>query len=167
MRCTAHGFTLLELLITISIMALATAGVSFALRDSAATGLEREGQRLAAILESARAQSRASGVPVRWHPVVGGFRLDGLPTSPAQPTSTWAWLDSATQAQIETSASTAAEISSPSFALTSAAQGAFVVLGPEPLIAPQQVVLFSPPSPALRVRVITDGLRPFQVQQVP
>ena len=40
----------------ISIVALATAGVSMAMRDSSQTQLEREAQRLAALLESARAQ---------------------------------------------------------------------------------------------------------------
>ena len=60
------GFTLLELLVVVAIIAFATAGVSFALRDSSATQLEREAQRLAAILEAARAQSRGSGVAVRW-----------------------------------------------------------------------------------------------------
>ena len=63
----------------VAIMALATAGVSLAMRDSAQTQLEREAQRLAALLESARAQSRASGVPVRWQPTETGFRFDGLP----------------------------------------------------------------------------------------
>ena len=58
------GFTLLELLVVISIIALATAGVGIAMRDSGQTLIEREAARLAALLESARAQSRASGTPV-------------------------------------------------------------------------------------------------------
>src|SRR3954466_4220446 len=75
----SRGFTLLELLVVVAIIAIAAAGVSFALRDSQATQLDREAQRLAALLESARAQSRSSGVPVRWYPVAGGFRFDGVP----------------------------------------------------------------------------------------
>ena len=43
-----RGFTLLELLVVVAIIAIASAGVSFALRDSQATQLEREAQRLAA-----------------------------------------------------------------------------------------------------------------------
>ena len=62
----ARGFTLIELLVVVSLIALGTAGVSLAMRDGNATRLEREGQRLAALLEAARAQSRASGVAVRW-----------------------------------------------------------------------------------------------------
>ena len=60
------GFTLLELLVVLSIVALATAGAGLAMRDSGQTQLEREAARLAALLESARAQSRAGGLPVRW-----------------------------------------------------------------------------------------------------
>ena len=59
-----RGFTLLELLVVVSIIAIATAGVAFSLRDSAQTQTEREAQRLAALLESARAQSRTLGVAV-------------------------------------------------------------------------------------------------------
>ena len=47
------------------------------MRDSDATQLEREAQRLAALLESARAQSRSTGVPVRWYATAGGFRFEG------------------------------------------------------------------------------------------
>ena len=74
----ARGFTLLELLVVVAVIAIATASVAFALRDSAATVLEREAQRLSALFESARAQSRSSGAPVLWVPVEGGFRFEGL-----------------------------------------------------------------------------------------
>ena len=74
----AGGFTLLELLIVVAIMALATAGVGLAMRDSSSTQLEREAQRLAALLESGRAQSRMSANPVRWRVTATGFSFDGL-----------------------------------------------------------------------------------------
>ena len=60
-------------------MALATAGVSIAMRDNGQTVLEREGARLAALLESGRAQSRATGPMVRWRVTEQGFRFEGLP----------------------------------------------------------------------------------------
>ena len=75
-----RGFTLLELLLVIAIIAVASAGVSFAMRDSAQTQLEREAVRLAALLESGRTRSMASGVPVRWRTTATGFTFDGLPT---------------------------------------------------------------------------------------
>ena len=137
----ARGFTLLELLVVVSIMALATAGVGLALRDGSQQSLEREGERLAALLESARAQSRASGVPVRWRAVDGGFRFDGLRagTLPTQ------WLDNSTRVRGPGS----------------------LVLGPEPLIGPQQVILVQPQHPEHALRVATDGLRPFTTGPVP
>ena len=131
------GFTLIELLVVVAIIAIATAGVSFALRDTQATQLEREAQRLAALLESARAQSRASGVPVRWRVVEGGFRFDG-----AQPgTLPEQWLSDTTQVQ----------------------GNAVLVLGPEPIIGPQQVVIAASNAPGRQLRIATDGLRPFRV----
>lgn len=137
----ARGFTLLELLVVVSIMALATAGVGLALRDGSQQSLEREGERLAALLESARAQSRASGVLVRWRAVEGGFRFDGLRAG-ALPTQ---WLDNSTRVRGPGS----------------------LVLGPEPLIGPQQVILVQPQHPEHALRVATDGLRPFTTGPVP
>ncbi len=135
---TIRGFTLLELLVVLSIIALATAGVGLALRDGGTHRLEREGERLAALLEAARAQSRASGVPVRWRVQAQGFRFDGL--APGQLPQDW--LDPAAQA-----------LGTP-----------VLVLGPEPLIAPQQVVLTLADLPGRQLRVATDGLRPFTAE---
>src|SRR5574343_166836 len=55
----ARGFTLIELMVVVALIAIATAGVSLALRDSADSALERDAQRLAAVLEATRAQARA------------------------------------------------------------------------------------------------------------
>ncbi len=142
-----RGFTLLELLVVIAIIAMATAGVGLALRDSGEATLEREGERLAALLESARAQSRASGAVVHWRPTPQGpnaFAFDGLPPD-ALPTG---WLSEGIGAQPAT------------------ADGRPVValqLGPEPIIAAQQVVLSSSAPPGRSLRIATDGLRPFAV----
>lgn len=133
-----RGFTLLELLVVVAIMALATAGVTLALRDNAQTTLEREALRLAVLFESARAQSRANGVAVYWHTTAGGFRFEGLP-SEALPGR---WLAEGTMVR-----------GSPS-----------VQLGPEPIIGPQAVELFSISQSDRSLRVATDGLRPFTVQ---
>ncbi len=140
-----RGFTLLELIVVIAIIAMATAGVSFALRDSSAATLDREADRLAALLESARAQSRASGVAVRWRLVEGGsFVFDGLPPD-ALPSG---WAASGISAQA---------------ALANGAPVAAVQLGPDPIIAAQQIVLYSEGPPARSLRIATDGLRPFTV----
>ena len=136
-----RGFTLLELLVVISIMALATAGVSLAMRDSGQTQLEREAARLAALLESGRAQSRGTGVPVRWRADARGFRFEGLPAS-TLPTQ---WLDAGTNVR----------------------GPAILQLGPEPLIGPQQVLLVNQAYPERMLRVVTDGVRPFTVEPLP
>lgn len=138
----AAGFTLLELLVVVSLVAMATAGATLALRDSQDTVLEREAQRLSALLEAARARSRASGIPVVWRTEGDGFRFDGLPAR-SLPQH---WLSVGMQAQS----------SQP------------VLLGPEPLIAPQAIALRSPaPTDQAAPRtlwLVTDGLQPFRVQ---
>ena len=82
-----QGFTLLELLLVVAIVAMASAGVAFALRDAGQSRLDREAQRLAALLEGARAQSRSRGVTVRWRNASPGFAFDGLPSDSALPTA--------------------------------------------------------------------------------
>ena len=136
-----RGFTLLELLVVISIVALATAGVGLAMRDSGQALLERDAARLAALLESARAQSRASGTPVRWRALPQGFRFEGLPEN-AEAAQARQWLDAGTSVRGAT----------------------VLILGPEPLIGPQQVLVTHTDR---TLRVATDGVRPFTVEAVP
>lgn len=136
---TSHpkGFTLLELLVVVAIMALATAGVSLAMRDGVQSQLERDAQRLAAMLESARAQSRMTASTVIWRSTPNGFAFDGLPGANI-PTP---WLGSDVVA-----VSTVA-----------------VVLGPEPIIGPQRIRLASQSQPTRSLSITTDGVRPFKV----
>ena len=146
-----RGFTLIELLLVVSLIVMVSAGVVFSLRDSGQSQLEREAQRLVALLESARAQSRASGLPVYWHADEQGFAFVGLPapkfangaasTDPADKPSTTPWLSEG----------------------TSVRDNELVTLGPEPIIARQQIVLLQA---SRSLRIATDGLRPFAVQAV-
>ncbi|MBK7004085.1 MAG: prepilin-type N-terminal cleavage/methylation domain-containing protein [Burkholderiales bacterium] len=131
------GFTLLELMVVVAIMALATAGVALSLRDGSVTALEREAQRLGALLESARAQSRMRASPVRWRNTETGFVFEGLPVG-ALPGN---WLGNDVRADATT-----------------------LLLGPEPIIGPQKIVLVSISSPQTRLTLATDGVRPFAVQ---
>lgn len=136
------GFTLLELLVVIAIMAMATAGVSLALRDGNQTALEREAQRLAVLFESARAQSRANGVPVYWRSTDSGFEFTGL--LPGALPANWMAQGISSRGRKP------------------------VQLGPEPIIGPQTVELVSTgpllDQPERVLFVVTDGLRPFAVQ---
>ena len=139
----SHGFTLIELLVVIALIAIGTAAVNFSLRDSAQTILERDAERLAALFESARARSRASGVPVKWRPQAlnnsgrpSAFVFEGLPLQ----TLSDQWLSP--QIQV--------------------ADNTVVVLGPDPIIGPQSVTLRVKD---LQLWVSTDGLRPFAVKR--
>jgi general secretion pathway protein H len=136
------GFTLLELLVVIAVIALGTAGVSLAMRDSGQTSLEREALRLSALLDAARSQSRASGVAVTWEAVVDdknqpAMRWRGLRSKEPLPTT---WLDAQTQVQMKQP----------------------LVLGPDPVIAPQRVRLTHGQESR---EVITDGVGAFAVEK--
>jgi general secretion pathway protein H len=71
-KAGSAGFTLVELLVVIAIVAVGTAGVGLAMRGTADSALEREALRLAVFFESARAQSRASGIAVVWRTTAEG-----------------------------------------------------------------------------------------------
>ncbi len=141
------GFTLIELLVVIAIVALTTSMVALSLRDGRVQRLEREADRLAMLLETARAESRASGLPVWWRPTgepgsvePRGFRFVGLPAALKLPTG---WLDDEVQAEVD--------------------GGRPLPLGPEALIGAQRVWLSLGDK---RIAVATDGLAPFEVQPV-
>lgn len=171
-RCQ-RGFTLLELMVVVAIIAIATAGVSLSLRDSAQTQVEREAVRLAALLESARAQSRTSGVAVVWQATAQGFRFEGMEPQTLPNT----WLHAGTRALAQGPLQAPAQASNNGQANgqvtgQSAEQitaqlagqpGAQLVLGPEPMLPRQGVTLFNQDQPNIAWRVQTDGLQPFQV----
>jgi general secretion pathway protein H len=129
-------------MIVVAIIAIATAVASLALRDPAESKLEQEAARLASLLESARAEARASGIAARWEPLAeqsdgSGFRFVGLPAGQALPTH---WIEPGTSAQVIGARA--------------------VVLGPEPLIGAQRIVLRLGDH---RTTLATDGIGPFVV----
>ena len=143
-----RGFTLLELMVVVAIIAMATAAVTFSLRDDSGTRLEREALRLSAMLESARAQSLTSGLPVVWRVRPKGFEFIGLPRAragdgPTPSEGVHQWLN----------ADTAALVLQPPGATA-------LVLGPEPLIPAQRFALGLGER---RLVLATDGLGPFRV----
>ncbi|HET9643382.1 MAG TPA: prepilin-type N-terminal cleavage/methylation domain-containing protein [Burkholderiaceae bacterium] len=144
-RRAARGFTLVELMVVMALIAIAVAVGSLALRDPAATRLEREAVRLSALLESARAEARSLGLPVRWQPLPldpqapqgDQFRFIGLPSSTQMPTH---WLGEGVVAQVI---------------------GATAVrLGPEATIGSQRIVLRLDQQ---SVVLSTDGIGPFVI----
>lgn len=152
-RRSSAGFTLLELLVVLAIVAMASAGIGFAMRDGTQTRLEREALRLSALFESARSRSQLSGLPVRWQLTPQGFAFVGLPPSDLpEDNLPQTWLDVDTTANIDT-AVMAGEV-----------RPNTLLLGPEPIIEPQGVTLFSSSEPTKTLRLATDGVRPFAVQ---
>lgn len=139
-RRRGGGFTLIELMVVVALVAIGAGVVALALRDPAQMRLEREAARLAALLESARAQSRASGIAVRWVLLPpgsdGDFRFVGIADPAALPRR---WLDPQVRAELP---------------------GARAVsLGPEPLIGAQRIVLHLG---GQQLELRTDGLGPFE-----
>ena len=142
MKARPAGFTLIELMVVVALIAIASAMVSLAMRDPSATQLEHEGARLVALLEAARTEARAAGLTASWEPRAEqegaeGFRFVGMPPSSQLPS---AWLTPGVSAEV-----------------AGARAG---VLGPEPLIGAQRIVLHLD---AQRLTLATDGLGPFVV----
>jgi general secretion pathway protein H len=142
-----RGFTLIELLIVLAIVALASAVATLALRDPQASALEREADRLSALFEAARAEARASGLPLLWVPAQSrtpesgsegapGFRFVGLPAAAGLPQH---WLTPGVEAEVIGAKA--------------------LVLGPEPLIGAQRVALRLADR---RLTLVTDGMGPFK-----
>jgi general secretion pathway protein H len=169
-----QGLTLLELLVVLAIIGFGLAGVSLSLRDSNQTQLEREAQRLVAVLEAARAQSRTSGMALIWQPTAEGFviRQALAPnqalgnTAPSSATGNTA-SPIATRAETWLAPGTQVAISTAPPPTNNALPANLVVLGPEPILAPARITLSvatsnnAKPTPTLSIG--TDGLRPFQV----
>jgi len=149
---TSRGFTLIELMVVVALVAIAAGTVALALRDGGADRLEREGARLAALLEAARAEARASGLAVRFELVAAdaagaeagsaagsaaAFRFVGLPPAVGLPQH---WLDARVSAEIVGARA--------------------LLLGPEPLLPAQRLVLHLGEH---RLTLASDGLAPFAV----
>jgi len=165
-----RGLTLLELLVVLAIIGLGLAGVSLSLRDSNQTQIEREAQRLMAVLEAARAQSRTSGIALIWQSTPEGFVIQpALAATPNHNTSAPSQAVSPMAPRTETwlAANTQALVSTATLFTNNTAPANLVVLGPEPILAPTRITLSvatansAKPTPALSIG--TDGLRPFQI----
>lgn len=136
-----RGFTLIEVMVVLAIVAVGAGLVSLAIRDPAETRLEQDAARLVALLEAARTEARTSGLAAAWVPAdetsSPGFRFVGLPAALALPNR---WLDERVSAQVV------------------GARG--LTLGPEAILPPQRVVLRIEER---RLEIGSDGLAAFAV----
>lgn len=134
-----RGFTLLELMVVMAIVAVVAVVAVGALPSSSQQQLEYEAQQLVSRLEVARAHARATGQRVQ-----ARIDADGI--------------------DIQTAGHTAHERHAWRFA-GHHADPVLVQLGPEPIIAPQSVVLRTPQGRSLRIA--TQGVAPFAVEAQP
>jgi general secretion pathway protein H len=137
----ARGFTLIELMVVLALVAISVATVTFAIPDPSNTRLEREAARLVALLEAARTQARTGAMTVLWVPQSKGPEADyqflGMPPALMPPLK---WLEPEVRAEVIGAKS--------------------IVLGPEPVIGGQSVILRLGDK---QIIVGTDGLSPFDV----
>lgn len=148
------GFTLIEVMVVMAIVAIIVAVASLALRDPTRERLEREALRLASLLEMARAESRATSWPVTWVPsgdvndgaAALGFRFVGLSERGASGIQADRFLESGLRLQISSAGV--------------ATNG--VRLGPEAVLPPQRVVLELGEE---RLEVVSDGVEAFSVRE--
>ncbi len=133
------GFTLIELMVVVAIIAITAAVASLVLPNPSASRLEREAVRLVALLESARAQARSGGLTVMWVPQANGgdkdYQFLGLPQV-MQPSLQW--MEREVRAEVVGARS--------------------IVLGPEPVIGAQSLILRLGDQ---QMVIATDGLTPF------
>jgi general secretion pathway protein H len=145
------GFTLVELLVVLVLIALSSAVVVLSLPDADSSQLDEEAERLSTLLEMARTEARISGLTVRWVPASADeqapglrdsgaaavhFRFVGVPARQALPTR---WLDDQVTAQVLGARS--------------------VLLGPEAILPAQRIVLRLGQQQRL---LVSDGLSPFR-----
>jgi general secretion pathway protein H len=147
------GFTLVELLVVLVLIALSSAVVVLSLRDADSSQLDEEAERLSTLLEIARTEARISGLTVRWVPAgadeaLPGLRDSGVPAAhfqfvgvPARQALPTRWLDEAVSARVLGARS--------------------VLLGPEAILPPQRIELRLGEQ---RRVLASDGLSPFQAE---
>lgn len=136
------GFTLLELLVVMALIGIATATMSAALPDANHTALQQEAERLIATLEGARVKSRSVGIGAKMVMVDGGYLLLDTDKEVTDEMKKQAkpWLRKETRTYG----------SNP------------IVLGPDPMLPRQSITL---QLGERSVTIASNGLEPFDVQR--
>ena len=87
---SASGFTLIELMVVLLVLALSSSLVVMSTRDTAQQTLAREADRLVNVLEAARAQARGNSTALLWQSDAQGYSVRAL-TDPESQTQVHQW----------------------------------------------------------------------------
>ncbi|AZD02115.1 type II secretion system minor pseudopilin GspH [Pseudomonas chlororaphis] len=68
-----QGFTLIELMVVLVIIGIASAAISLSIRPDPLQGLRQDAERLAQLLQVAQAEARVDGRPISWRADAKGF----------------------------------------------------------------------------------------------
>lgn len=148
-----HGFTLLELLVTLVVISLMTAVVGFSVTGNAGRTLKYEAEKLAARLNAAHAQMVAGASPLRLIATPTGYAFE-LTERAVDGSASARWV-----ALVDDE--TLAARSLPGGAVLILPQGAPLLLAREPITTAQSLTLKQGES---AVRLATDGVQGWAVQ---
>ena len=161
-RCNrlASGFTLVELMVVLVVLAVTASLVSWSVSAARGHGLESAAEQLAAILEQARWQAISTGRRIAWElPQSSSAAGSTMPQARwYEQTQDGIWHLRVTPAAAAL-AGVSLTIAQPRFAGDTPAR---VVLGPEPAGAAVCILLMQEGS---TVAVASDGIAPFAVRR--
>lgn len=71
-----HGFTLIELMVVLVIIGIASAAISLTIKPDPLHLLRKDAERLSQLLQIAQAEARTDGRPITWRGDAEGFRFN-------------------------------------------------------------------------------------------